>query len=234
MNARDGGPRVGVLELQGAFEPHRAAFAELGVEARRVRSRAELDGLTHLVLPGGESTTIQRLLALFDLWEPLRERHRSRELALFGTCAGAILLAHNPGGSPASLGLLDAEVERNAYGRQVDSFTRRLPLEAFGRDFPCIFIRAPRFTALGPGVRVLARDGGDPIALESAGLLATTFHPELSGDPLFHRHFLRPGIWDEREENRGDAESADERGEDRLERKTSLLRAPPRPPRLRG
>ncbi len=186
MNARE----VGVLGLQGASEPHRRAFARLGVAARDVRSPADLAGLTPLVLPGGESTTLQRLLALFELWDEIPRRHAAGELALFGTCAGAILLARDCGGKPPTLGRLDAALERNAYGRQIDSFTRTLELEAFGRDFPCVFIRAPRFGALGRSVRVLGRDGADPIALEAPGLLATTFHPELSGDALFHRHFL--------------------------------------------
>jgi len=182
--------RVGVLSLQGASEPHRLSFAQLGIEAREVRSPEELAGLTHLVLPGGESTTLYRLLRLFELWEPIAARHRTGELALFGTCAGAILLGRTCGGRPPTLGLLDALLERNAYGRQVDSSLRRIQVEATGGTFPGIFIRAPRLTALGPGVGVLARDGEDPIAVEAAGILATTFHPELSGDPWFHARFL--------------------------------------------
>ncbi len=182
--------RVGVLALQGASEPHRATFARLGVEAREVRSSAELGDLTHLVLPGGESTTVHHLLCLFGLWEPLLERHRSGELALFGTCAGAILLSRGCGGRPPTLGLLDAETVRNAYGRQLESRVRGVLVEPLGREFPCVFIRAPKLRALGPDVRVLARDGEDPIAVESPGILATTFHPELSGETWFHERFL--------------------------------------------
>jgi 5'-phosphate synthase pdxT subunit len=181
-------PSIGVLALQGASAPHRAAFARLGVEAREVRAPRDLDGLTHLVLPGGESTTLHHLLTLFGLWQPIAERHRAGELALFGTCAGAILLARTSDERPPTLGLLDATVERNAYGRQIDSFTR--PIELAGRAFPAVFIRAPRFTALGPEVQVLARAGEDAVALEAPGLLATTFHPELTDDPWFHRRFL--------------------------------------------
>jgi 5'-phosphate synthase pdxT subunit len=184
-------PAVGVLALQGASEPHRAAFARLGVEAREVRAPHDLDGLTHLVLPGGESTTLHRLLALFGLWDELRERHRDGRLALFGTCAGAILLSRAAGEKPPTLALLDADVERNAYGRQVDSFTR--PIELEERCFPGVFIRAPRFTRVGALVRVLARDGEHPLALEAPGLLATTFHPELTDDPWFHRRFIAAG-----------------------------------------
>ena len=190
-------PRVGVLALQGASEPHIAAFDRLGVEAREVRAPSQLADLTHLVLPGGESTTIQHLMSLFGLWKPIRRRHRAGDLALFGTCAGAILLGREDGRRPPRMGLLDAQLERNAYGTQLESTTRTLHLEAFDRDLRCVFIRAPRFVALGPGVRVLACEGDDPVLVEAPGLLAATFHPELSDDPLLHRHFLRPGIWDE-------------------------------------
>lgn len=191
MNAA---PTVGVLALQGASAPHREAFARLGVATREVRAPHELEGLTHLVLPGGESTTLHHLLVLFDLWQPIADRHRAGELALFGTCAGAILLARDCGEKPPTLGLLDAELERNAYGRQIDSFTREITLadEAIQprRSFPAVFIRAPRISAVGAGVRVLARDGEQPLALEAPGLLACTFHPELTDDPWFHERFL--------------------------------------------
>lgn len=186
-------PEVGVLALQGDSEPHRAAFARIGVAARGVRSPRDLDGLTHLVLPGGESTTLHHLLTLFDLWRPIAERHRAGELALFGTCAGAILLSKGCGGKPPTLGLLDAELERNAYGRQIDSFTCEVELTEEPGDpgsFPAVFIRAPRIVTVGPNVRVLARDGDEPLALEAPGLLASTFHPELTANPWFHARFL--------------------------------------------
>lgn len=187
-------PQVGVLALQGASAAHLAAFARLGVAAREVRSPHELDGLTHLVLPGGESTTLHHLLTLFGLWEPLRARHRAGELALFGTCAGAILLSKGCGGKPPTLGLLDAEVERNAYGHQVDSFTRALALDGELGDssgsVAGVFIRAPRFVRVASGVRVLARLEGVPVALQAPGLLATTLHPELTDALVFHEHFL--------------------------------------------
>lgn len=185
-------PAVGVLALQGASAPHRAAFARLGVDACEVRAPQDLDGLTHLVLPGGESTTLHHLLTLFDLWQPIAARQRAGTLALFGTCAGAILLARTSGEKPPTLGLLDAAIERNAYGRQIDSFTRTIELA--GGTFPAVFIRAPRFTELGPEVRVLAREGEHAVALEAPGLLATTFHPELTDDPWFHRRFLEPAV----------------------------------------
>jgi len=182
-----GGVHVGVLALQGASEPHREAFARLGLAARAVRSPEELEGLTHLVLPGGESTTLHHLLALFGLWEPLAARHRAGTLALFGTCAGAILLARHAGVRPPTLRLLDAEIERNAYGRQVDSFETRLDVPSL--DGPAVrvaFIRAPRFAALGPGVEVLARLGDEPVLVRQGHVVAATFHPEITEEDRLH------------------------------------------------
>ncbi len=186
---------VGVLALQGDVAPHREAFAALGVEAREVRRQVELDGLSHLVLPGGESTTLHHLLELFGLGDEIVRRHRARELALFGTCAGAILLGRDDGQRPPRFGLLDAVVHRNAYGRQVDSFAKPIYCDAFDRELHCVFIRAPKFAAVGLGARVLARDGGDPILVEGPGLLAATFHPELAGNSVIHQYFLRPQLW---------------------------------------
>jgi len=186
-------PRVGVLALQGASAAHVEAFARLGLAAREVRAPHELDGLTHLVLPGGESTTLHHLMRLFELWEPIRARHLEGELALFGTCAGAILLSRGCGAKPPTLGLLDAEVERNAYGRQVDSFTRALEFDAALAGSPGLvgtFIRAPRFVRVASGVRVLARLDGEPVALEAPALLATAFHPELTERTALHAFFL--------------------------------------------
>jgi len=187
--------RVGVLALQGSSAPHRRCFADLGIDAVEVRQVRHLDGLTHLVLPGGESTTLHHLLQLFGLWTPLLERHAAGDLRLFGTCAGAILLGRGPAGErPPRLGLLDAELARNAYGRQVDSFTAPLTLAGLGgRTIHGVFIRAPRFRAIGPGATVLARLGEEPVLVAGPHLLAATFHPELSGDPLLHRWFLEHG-----------------------------------------
>jgi 5'-phosphate synthase pdxT subunit len=181
---------VGVLALQGDFAPHGAALARLGVDAREVRAPRDLAGLSHLVLPGGESTTLWHLLELFGLVAPLVARHRAGELALFGTCAGAILLGRDGGERPPRLGLLDCEVARNAYGTQLDSFTRRLFVAALGRELDCVFIRAPKLRTVGPGVEVLARDGDDPILVRAPALLAATFHPELTSDPGVHELFL--------------------------------------------
>lgn len=194
---------AGVLALQGSFEPHVRAFARLGIAAREVRRPQDLDGLTHLVLPGGESTTLHRLLELFELAAPILARHRAGSLALFGTCAGAILLGRPaPGDSPdpPRWSLLDAELRRNAYGRQIDSFQAALDVHDLDEDAPPrrmtgVFIRAPRIESLGPDVRVLARRNGEPVLVQAAGLLAATFHPELTDDPWLHALFLRRELW---------------------------------------
>ncbi|NUP98013.1 MAG: pyridoxal 5'-phosphate synthase glutaminase subunit PdxT [Planctomycetaceae bacterium] len=180
--------QAGVLALQGGFEPHVAMLARLGVRAREVRSVEALREVTHLVLPGGESTTLHHLLGLFGMWDELRERHHAGKLALFGTCAGAILLGRGDGERPPRLELLDAVLARNAYGRQVDSFTREL--DVLGQPMACTFIRAPRIVSVGPDVRVLARLGDDPVLVEAKGVLAATFHPELGHDPRVHERFL--------------------------------------------
>ena len=199
----------GVLALQGSSEPHLQRLTELGAELgftpREVRQQRDLAGLTHLVLPGGESTTIRHLLDLFGMTDEIVARFHAGELALFGTCAGAILLGQDDGTRPARLGLLDATLTRNAYGRQLDSFTEELPLElpaplpvpsnetparAAARPFHCVFIRAPRFTRIGAGVTVLGQRGGEPILVTAPGLLAATFHPELTSNLDVHRHFL--------------------------------------------
>ena len=143
------------------------------------------------MLPGGESTTIHHLLELFELRDEIVGRYRAGRLALFGTCAGAILLGGDDGERPPRLGLLDAVLRRNAYGRQADSFSRVLRLEALDAELRCVFIRAPKVVGVGDGVRVLGCRGDEPILLSGPGLLAATFHPELSGDPLLHDYFLR-------------------------------------------
>jgi 5'-phosphate synthase pdxT subunit len=184
-------PRPGVLALQGSFEPHLRAFEELGFEPLAVRNRAQLELCSHLVIPGGESTTMHHLARLFDLWNEIGRRNEAGTLPLFGTCAGAILLGQDDGERPPRLARLDAKLERNAYGRQIDSFEKELELEGLGAPpMRCVFIRAPRFTEIGAGARVLGRDGGEPILVEGDGVLAATFHPELSGDLRLHARFL--------------------------------------------
>lgn len=183
--------RVGVLALQGSFAEHAAALRRLGSEPVLVRSADDLEGLTHLILPGGESTTLRHLLDLFGMSAPIRERFERGELALFGTCAGAILLGQDDGTRPERFGLLDATLARNAYGTQIESFRSTIEVEGLA-DGPlqAVFIRAPRFTQIGPRARVLASNAGEAVLVEQPGLLAATFHPELAGDDRLHARFL--------------------------------------------
>ncbi len=193
---REGGdpplaPVIGVLALQGDFREHAAALRSLGVRVREVRLPQDLDGLDGLILPGGESTTIARLLTAFDLDDPIRRRG-GRDFAIWGTCAGAILLADDvPALDRAPLGLLPMTVDRNAYGRQVDSFETDLRGPALGpAPFHAVFIRAPRIRRVGKGVQVVLTLNGEPVMVRRERLLATTFHPELTADPRLHQYFL--------------------------------------------
>ncbi len=180
--------RVGVLALQGDFEAHRKAIERAGGAAVEVRTAAELDSVDGLVIPGGESTTMLKLLDLENLFEPLREFGLRKPV--FGTCAGAILLARtvtHP--EQRSLELMDLVVERNGYGRQLDSRVARIAGPGFD-DFEAVFIRAPIIRSVGPSVRVLATYGDSPVLVEQGRRIAATFHPELSGDLRIHRLFL--------------------------------------------
>ena len=191
---------VGLLTLQGDYAKHEAAFRALGCATRGVRRPAELVGLRCLVIPGGESTTMTRLIDRVGLREPLRDfaaRH-----PVMGTCAGLIMMATELADEDAGahgvrpLGLLDCAVRRNGYGTQVDSFTAPVELSgpgAAGDAFPAVFIRAPRVVRLGPGVEVVARHGDEPVAIRQGRLLGLTFHPELTGDLRLHRAFLDLG-----------------------------------------
>lgn len=184
--------RVGVLALQGGVREHLTALASAGADGVPVADEAGLDGLAGLVLPGGESTTMGRLLARFALLEPLRAA-LADGLPVLGTCAGLVLLAREvTDGLPEQplLGTLDIAVRRNAYGSQVASFEAELDLA--GAPFPGVFIRAPRIERVGDGVEVLARGpAGEPVAVRQGGVLATSFHPELAGDERLHAYFLR-------------------------------------------
>jgi len=188
--------RVGVLALQGDFDAHAKAAARAGADVVEVRCAADLEGLDGLILPGGESTTMLKLLGEENLMEPLREFGRRRPI--FGTCAGAILLA-NEVSSPVqeSLGLIDIGVERNAYGRQIDSRVSSVTPEPDFQsrtapgDMEAVLIRAPIIRRVGNGARVLARYHGDPVLVEEGRHLVATFHPELSKDPRVHELFLQ-------------------------------------------
>jgi 5'-phosphate synthase pdxT subunit len=180
---------TGVLALQGDFAAHAAVLRRLGAEALEVRRCAELDGLGALVLPGGESTALLRLMAGEPWFEALRAFHAGGG-AILGTCAGAILLARRVSPEQPSLGLVEVSVARNGYGRQVDSFEATLDGPDFDPPLAGAFIRAPRFTALGPRVEVLARLGGEPVLVRQGRVLAATFHPEIAGDDRVHRRLL--------------------------------------------
>lgn len=180
--------KVGVLALQGDFEAHCKALRNLGAEAPEVRTLSELESVDGLVIPGGESTTMLKLLDLENLFEPLKKFGQSKPI--FGTCAGAILLArHVTNPEQPSLGLMDIEVQRNAYGRQIDSRIVPIAGEGFG-DLEAVFIRAPIIRVTGPGVKVLARYQGDAVLAEEGRHMVATFHPELTADPRIHKLFL--------------------------------------------
>jgi pyridoxal 5'-phosphate synthase pdxT subunit len=187
--------KVGVLALQGDFEAHRAALERAGAEPVLVREASQFPGLDGLVIPGGESTTMLKLLHYDKLLEPLAEFARRKPV--FGTCAGAILLArHVSNPSQESLGMIDIDVERNGYGRQRESRVAVLEPEPAFRErtgaeaLEAVFIRAPVIRRTGPHTRVLARYAGDPVLVEEEKHMAATFHPELTGDSRVHSLFL--------------------------------------------
>lgn len=182
---------VGVLALQGAFREHKLALRRLGATVTEVRLPQHLAGLSGVVIPGGESTTIAKLMGLYGLDDALRAFHTAGG-AVWGTCAGAIAIATEIEGRPGQprLSLLPLQVARNDYGRQVASFETDLPVEGFAAPFRAIFIRAPRITGTGEGVEVWARYGGDPVMVRYGQIMATVFHPELSGDDRVHARFL--------------------------------------------
>jgi pyridoxal 5'-phosphate synthase pdxT subunit len=185
-------PRIGVLALQGAVREHVEAIRDVGGEPVLVRLPADLEGLDALILPGGESTTMRRLIDRHGLREPILAMARAGA-PMLGTCAGMILLADRlTDGEESVLGLLDVAVERNAYGRQLDSFESDLDMPALGAEpLRGVFIRAPVVAEFGAGVEVLARDAaGRPIAVRQGRVLATSFHPELTADRRVHRMLL--------------------------------------------
>lgn len=188
---------IGVLALQGAFREHEKALSACGedVETRQIRLPEHLEGIDGLVIPGGESTTMGKLMIRYDLLEPIRELGQ-RGLPIFGTCAGLIMLSRDINGSEQPrLGLMDTLVERNAFGRQVDSFEADLPVECLGPEsFRAVFIRAPYIMKVGPGVEVLARYEEKIVFARQGKFLAAAFHPELTGDLRVHRYFLEKCI----------------------------------------
>ena len=187
--------KVGVLAVQGDFAEHVAVLKRLGVETVGVRLPRDLEGVDRLIMPGGESTTFGYLMDLYDLKPPI-EKMAGAGVPIWGTCAGMIMMARDlTEDEPTPMGLMDIQVIRNAFGRQVDSFEADLEVRALGqKPFRALFIRAPIISSVGEGVDVLARlSDGRPVAVQQGSLLGTAFHPELTPDSRFHRYFLGLG-----------------------------------------
>lgn len=180
---------VGVLALQGDFAAHARVLRSLGADVREVRRRQELETVRALVLPGGESTALLRLMDGEPWLEALRAFH-SGGGALLATCAGLILCAREVSPAQPSLGLLDVAVARNAYGRQAESFEAEVPAPGFTPALRAVFIRAPRLTAVGPAVEILGRLDEEPVLVRQGRVIGATFHPEITGDARLHRQFL--------------------------------------------
>ena len=192
MTAEDKPICIGVLAMQGAFREHGRMLEQLGCEITQVRKPADLEGLAGLVIPGGESTTIGKLMDKYDLFTAISQKIAAR-MPVFGTCAGLILLAKEITGSEQpSLGVMDIKVQRNGYGRQVDSFEADLAAPILGEEpFRTVFIRAPFIEGVGAGVEVLAEWAGRPVMARQENMLVCAFHPELTDDLRVHNYFLQ-------------------------------------------
>jgi len=178
---------VAVLALQGDFEAHRKALSDVGVPSFEAKRPRDLESASGLIIPGGESTTLWKFFES-EPWEEAFRDFAASGRPILGTCAGAIVLARevlNP--SQRGLGVIDIDVERNAYGRQVDSFLGEVSCPSMGEEMPAVFIRAPRIRRLGPGVEVLGRHGDEPVLVRQGNVAASTFHPELTSDRRLHR-----------------------------------------------
>ncbi len=184
---------VGVLALQGAFDSHERMLGELDIAAQEVRTPQDLSVVDALIMPGGESTTMSQLLESSKLFEPLKKMI-DEGMPVFGTCAGMILLAKtifDGRDDQVSFNAIDIEVQRNAYGRQVDSFEAEIQVERLDRAFHAVFIRAPRIVKLAPNVEVLAKYGSDIVLAKQKNVLVAAFHPELSHDKRIHEMFVK-------------------------------------------
>jgi pyridoxal 5'-phosphate synthase pdxT subunit len=182
--------KIGILAIQGDYEAHAKMLDRLGVKWTYVRRPEDIDGIAGMILPGGESSTHVKVMREEGLWDAI-EQFASRGGALFGTCAGAILLArevHNP--EQASLGLLNVSILRNGYGRQLASDVHEGKTKLTDHPIEMVFIRAPIIKSIGEGVEVLARDAAHPVLVQQGRILAATFHPELTDDPTVHQHFV--------------------------------------------
>lgn len=187
-----GSVKIGVLALQGAFREHIYALEALDVGAEAVRKPAQLDDLAGLIIPGGESTAIAKLMETYGFYGAIRGRHR-QGMAVWGTCAGAILIADRVIDGiqgQSSLEIMDMSIRRNAFGRQVDSFEVDLDVKHLDYPYPGVFIRAPWIESVGDDVEVLAEHSDRIVAARDGRVLATVFHPELTGDPAIHRYFV--------------------------------------------
>lgn len=184
---------IGVLAIQGDVREHLRHLERAGATAEPVRRREPIDHLDGLILPGGESTTIGMLMAETGILDAITDRWRRQPFPIWGTCAGLILLAQRVKGPlTAGLRLMDIEADRNAYGRQIASFETMLEIPVLGAEpFPAVFIRAPKISAVGPGVTPLAFWRGEPVMAEEGLLLASAFHPEMSADLRIHQYFLQ-------------------------------------------
>lgn len=182
---------IGVLSLQGDFQAHCDVVKKVGAIPVPVRTKRDLEGIDGLILPGGESTTMTKLLLSFDLIEPIREMH-AKGKGLLGTCAGSILLAENlVESSQFRFGFIPMTVRRNGYGRQIQSFETDLDIPIFSTSFHAVFIRAPKILKCDTGVRILGEYEGNPVFVHYNNLLATTFHPEITEDTRIHDYFLK-------------------------------------------
>ncbi len=183
---------VGILAYQGDVAEHEAILDVLAQRHRQVRTIEDLTDVTHLIIPGGESTVMGRFLAMWDVGDEIKRRAAAGTLAVFGTCAGAILLAKKIAGknNPAPLGLIDIDVDRNAYGTQIDSFETELAVKGIEGPVSVAFIRAPKIARVGKGIDVLAARDGSPVLVRSGRILASACHPEARGETGIHRLFL--------------------------------------------
>lgn len=184
---------VGILALQGDFAEHVQILKKLKVRTLEVRTPEDLSHVQKLIIPGGESTTMAKLLDSTGLRAAIIQRVKKGNLAVYGTCAGAILMARKVSGknAPPTLGLLNIKIDRNAYGSQMQSFEASLNIKGFKKPLPAAFIRAPRITKTGWRVEVLASHEGSPVLVLKGNILAGTFHPEVRGGTDIHRLFLR-------------------------------------------